>query len=263
MNNGAVLPFPRGGTASSFDTQIVSNVMNGPLQSTLPIATGTVSGATPFRPDLATWIGEDRDVNLTNTPAATIAAMTTTFNTSTGVAGLIYTPGTNQKIKLRAVQLSADLCIGCVGQLITYSSTATEWGVVTGTGTTAGVVAAPIDNAIPLGTVLKKYDWVWVHEGGPCYVTVVNSGSNIVVGNAIAYGGVQTIATVASATSSSLGSTAGSALNVSCGVAKLAVPGTAVIGTAGSAITSPSSSTLGSTCILLLYMKPDAQMVEP
>ena len=171
MNDGARLPFPRGSTATSMGTTLVGNVVGGAQQSLLPSATGTFQGATPFRPDLAGIVVDARDFQLSNVARA--AALGTTSFT----AGSILTPGTNRPIKLRCVQAAADITVTYVGQLVQFSTTALEYGVVTAAtfnGTTAGVVCKAIDNAIPIGTVIKAYDWFYVHEEGPCYLTVAN-----------------------------------------------------------------------------------------
>lgn len=171
------LPFPRGQTATNGDIGIPGP--NG-LVSIIPTATGNYSAATPFRPDLAGCIVNTRDYQLSN-QAASVATTT---------AGMKLTPGTNRPMKLRAVQAAADITIDFVGQLVDLSGTASkEFGVVADEAPADGGVCKPIDGAYYVGQVIKKWDWFWVVEEGPCYVTGNNGTSAIGAGaNVASYG---------------------------------------------------------------------------
>ena len=161
MNSRDYLPFPRGQTASQFDTKIPGP---GGLVSLLPTATGTVTGATPYRKDLAGFIGNCLDTK-TGIVIGTHTATT---------AGVFGTPGTNQSMRLRAVQAAAAITTTMVGQLMAFVTTAGEYGSVVTATTAQGTPCKPIDGFYPVGTVFAAYDWFWVVEEGPAFVVPAN-----------------------------------------------------------------------------------------
>jgi hypothetical protein len=187
MSCNSFLPFPRGSTATSGDTKIPGP--NG-LVSTIPTATGNYAGATPFRPDLAGYIADTRDYQISN-QASTVA---------TDTAGMILVAGTGRPMQLRAVQAAAAITIDFVGQLVdVVGSAATEFGVLADEAPADGGICKPIDGAYPKGTVIAKWDWFWVVESGPCYVTGNNSTSAIGVGVGVASYGTDGTAGLAAA----------------------------------------------------------------
>ena len=95
-----------------------------------------------------------------------------------------------QRLRLRLVQAAAAITVSKLGLLIQFSTTAKEFGVVSGTTYAAAdkAVCKPLDNAYPIGKVISTYDWFYVVEEGPAYIGVL-SGQTLTQGGPVASAG--------------------------------------------------------------------------
>ena len=236
----SMLPFPRGSTASNLNSMIDGNTG---LVSILPTATGTVTGATPFRKDLATTTYDIRDQS-SNSGSVTLSSTPTKTGTVVTPPSLIGGGGGSNPvtyITMRAVQAAVTFQVKCVGMLIPFGTTAGEYGSVSGASgggatacltTSTGQCTKPIDNCIPVGTVIYQYDWFLVHEEGAAIVTVANG---------------QTVSQQAAVTCYSTAAQVGPA-----------GAGNTVLGTSEQTLTGSTSGSLA-----LIYVRGGIQASEP
>jgi hypothetical protein len=77
---------------------------------------------------------------------------------------------TGNMVKLRAVRNGASP-LTVSRTLIKFSTTAKQFGIVSGGAATAGTIAKPIDDAYVVGAVIPAHDIFYVVEEGPCSCT--------------------------------------------------------------------------------------------
>ena len=214
------LPFPRGQTATG---GIMYTAVTGTGDKSSPI-TGTTKTATPdagtaifntdqtisaalksalFRPDLAGKIVETVDtVNGTNRPV-----LLRCVQNGTGVD--ITLPGTTAVPQRLCVQFSR--VTGRSSGVVVLRA-----GVAQGAALDVGSVMKPIDDAYPIGTVIKAGDWFYVLDSGPCNISV-GASSAVVSGHLLtgdADGAVVIAVTLHNIIGRAITTATGSSLNV-------------------------------------------------